>query len=86
MKSFLLLALLSNIAFAFETEIDPRTRECQARGYDCYISKKCVVDGNLRPFARLHPKFRKAMNERISDPTSIFKYPKIFYICPMNVE
>jgi hypothetical protein len=87
MKIILVLAVLFNmVAFASENEVDPRSRECQARGYDCYLSKRCVVDGNLRPFARFHPKFKKIMKEVQSNPVASLKYPKIFYICAMSVE
>lgn len=87
MKFVLVFAVLfSMIAFASENEVDPRSRECQAQGYDCYLSKKCVVDGNLRPLARFHPKIKKIMKEVQSDPSAFLKYPNIFYICPQSVE
>ena len=86
MKIVFVFAFLFNMAFTFGNEVDPRTLECQARGYDCYLPRKCVAEGNLRPFARFHPRIKKIMKEVKSNPVAFLKYPKIYYICPMSIE
>lgn len=73
-----------SLSFAYANEVDPRTKRCWDRGFDCYMSRKCVNDGSKRPFARLRPGYKRAISDVLINPNHFVLYPKIFYICPQN--
>lgn len=94
---FFLLSLLLSFAHA-EESISPYSyeadealyaakvsdAECMSKGYDCALKNKCVHDGSLRPFARLHPKYRTAIKDVRINPNHLLNWPQIFYICPVR--
>lgn len=75
---------MTNVANTQEASYAARVSdsECQAKGYDCSIKNKCVKDLSLRPFARFHPKYKKAIKDVATNPIHVLNWPQIFYICP----